>query len=82
MNSTSLRFECGDLGPALQQTPEGQKQKTQVSQVFKKRKKKKHWRSVSENRLGSRLLCRHDTETEYLIRFLNTSMDDLFFGIC
>lgn len=31
MNSTSLRSECGDLGPALQQTPEGQKQRRSVT---------------------------------------------------
>lgn len=43
MNSTSLRSECGDLGPALQQTPEGQKQRRCVT---KKQNKTKNCRDI------------------------------------
>lgn len=39
MNSTSLRSECGDLGPALQQTPEGQKQRRCVTKKTKTKQK-------------------------------------------
>lgn len=35
MNSMSLRSECGDLGPALQQTPERQKQRQSFTSLNK-----------------------------------------------